>query len=122
MLHVVDLKNFSSRNMLIGTETDSRHHGQILFKDCSVLFIDFSVPVPGETKVLEFAEFFKPEELRMEQDLFVVGIVNTSLFLTYKDKSKVFYLLTYEKLKLKASLRIDLDECFQNDMKISWSF
>lgn len=90
MLHVVDLKNFSSRNMLIGTETDSRHRGQILFKDCSMLFIDFSVPVPGETKVLEFAEFFKPEELRMEQDLFVVGIVNTSLFLTYKDKSKVF--------------------------------
>ena len=93
MLHVVDLKNFSSRNMLIGTETDSRHHGQILFKDCSVLFIDFSVPVPGETKVLEFAEFFKPEELCMEQDLFVVGIVNTSLFLTYKDNQKFFIFL-----------------------------
>ena len=121
MLHVVDLKNFPSRNMLIGTETDSPHNGIISVKDCSVLFNDFSIPVPGETKVNKFLEFSKSEELQMEQGLLVAEMVNTSLFLTYKDKSIVFYLLTYEKLKLKASLKIDLDECFKNDMKISFS-
>ena len=49
--------------MLIGGDSDVQHNGKLLFKECAVLFINFSVLVPSKTKVIEFVEFFKPEKM-----------------------------------------------------------
>ena len=82
--------------------------------------VQFYIFVPSRTELIVFVELFKPEKLQVEQSLFVVGIVSTTLLLTYKNKSKVFYLY-YEELKLKLILKIDLNECLEKGIQVSWS-
>ena len=49
--------------MRIGGDSDVQHNGKLLFEDRAVLFINFSLPVPSKTKVIEFVELFKPEKM-----------------------------------------------------------
>ena len=78
--------------------------------------VQFYIFVPSRTELIEFVELFKSEKL---ESLFVVGIVSTTLLLTYKNKSKVFY-LNYEELKLKLILKIDFNECLEKGIQVSW--
>ena len=113
LFHLVDFANLLSRKLLrtAMVTTMDNYYSKI---------VQFYIFVPSRTELIVFVELFKPEKLQVERSLFVVGIVSTTLLLTYKNKSKVFYLY-YEELKLKLILKIDLNECLEKGIQVSWS-
>ena len=125
------LSNVFSGIMLVADDIkdgDDDNYDFPSFSSCKALYIDHDDLIPFEINQRNFMEFFKPEELDME-NLLVYGIFKSTIILTgdyyqndYVDPEFIYFLSYNDKLQLRFCKRIDLTVSSTSPIDIYWGY